>query len=123
MRLSGVIITLPYPAKPCWPNARSRSHWPKTNAMAAAKRAAWATALEARLDMPAGEQFTVQITCLPKPRGVAPDGDNINAAAKAYIDGIAAAMGVNDRCFTVLPPTIGNERASKFVIEVKALAN
>ena len=116
-----MILILPFPPPHCWPNARSRSHWPKVRAKASAKKWAQIACLEWRNDYPVGEQFTIQVTCFPKPTGPAPDGDNINAAAKAYIDGIAAAMGVNDRNFTVLPPIIESEiRDSRFFIEVLA---
>jgi crossover junction endodeoxyribonuclease RusA len=112
-----MIIHLPYPAAPLWPN--KRTHW---SFVAKAKKSArlWAfmKSQEWRGDMPTGEQFSIQITCYPRPRGPAPDGDNINASAKAYIDGIADALRVNDRNFTVLPPKISDDRTSTFVIEI-----
>jgi crossover junction endodeoxyribonuclease RusA len=40
------------------------------------------------------------VTVYPKPRGPIPDADNTSAACKAYLDGIADALGINDRTFT-----------------------
>ena len=45
-----------------------------------------------------------------RPSGPAPDEDNINAACKSYLDGIADALGVNDRNFAVHRPVIGERR-------------
>ena len=120
MRVPVMILELPFPPPHCWPNARSRSHWPKTRAKALAKKWAQIACLKCRKDYPTGVRFTIQITCFPKANGPDPDGDNINASGKAYFDGIADAMGVNDRNFTVLQPIIETARTSTFRIEVLA---
>lgn len=99
-------ITLPFPPKHCWPNSRSRSHWPSARDKKKARQWAWAAAMEV---LPPcfksnGEPIQIKATLHPKPKGPAPDGDNVNAACKAYFDGIADALNVNDRLFCVAEP-------------------
>lgn len=60
----------------------------------------------------------VRITVFPKKYGPAPDKDNCVSAAKAYLDGIADAIGVNDRNFASPIVLISQERTSRMVIEI-----
>ena len=48
---------------------------------------------------PIDGQIDVLITVYPKNRGPVPDGDNAMASCKAFLDGIADALGLNDRNF------------------------
>jgi crossover junction endodeoxyribonuclease RusA len=86
-------IKLPWPAKELSPNYRSRSHWPKTKAIAAARLAAWILTLEAK-----AEGKLISFTFHP-PDNRHRDGDNMIASAKAYQDGIAQALKVDDKHF------------------------
>ena len=82
-------IVLPYPLPALWPN--KRQHW---SAKASATRTyrQWA-----KLAANTAKPGPVHLICCPKPFGPAPDMDNFIAACKALQDGLADAMGVNDR--------------------------
>jgi crossover junction endodeoxyribonuclease RusA len=82
-------IFLPWPPAPLWPNARP--HWAQK---AKATKAARFTAKALLIGVAPGP---VRITFCPKPLGPKPDRDNCISACKAYQDGIADALGVNDR--------------------------
>lgn len=98
------MIELPFPPKALWPNGRA--HW------AVKHRATTSAHLSAFMSMkgylatmqapavPARLVFTIR----PKPFGPEPDRDNCVSAMKAYQDGIAAALGINDR--TLAEPRI-----------------
>ena len=82
-------IVLPYPFPAQWPN--KRPHW---SAKARATRSyRWTTKLAANGSKPG----PIRVTFCPKPFGPMPDMDNCIAAFKAGQDGLADAMGVNDR--------------------------
>jgi len=94
------MIELAWPAKALSPNHRSGSHWPRTNAIKAAKEEAfWAT----RACLPPcfkhdGSRMALIVTAYP-PDKRARDDDNIIASLKAHRDGIAKALGVDDNLF------------------------
>jgi crossover junction endodeoxyribonuclease RusA len=110
------VIVLPFPHKALWPNGRS--HWAvkAREAKKLRQEAAWATkAASLRIgDSP----IPLHITVHPKRTGPAPDRDNIIAAAKHALDGIADALGINDRHFAAPTVTISNQRTGQFIIEV-----
>ena len=91
-------IELPFPAKILWPNGRGHK---MAKHRATQKHKAWAraAALAERKNAPAGDRLRLVATIHPKPAGPAPDKDNSSAALKAYQDGIAWALGVDDRHF------------------------
>lgn len=95
------MIQLSWPAKALSPNYRSRSHWPKTNATAAAvKEAYWATkaAMGPGSFKHHGERLRFLITAYP-PTRAARDDDNMTASCKPLRDGIARALGIDDKYF------------------------
>lgn len=97
-------IELPYPHKALWPNGRA--HWAAKGKQTKLHRA-WAYAL-AKSSLPVcfqhnGEPIPVHIAIYAKPRGQMPDADNVLASCKAYLDGIADALGVNDNVFVPQP--------------------
>jgi crossover junction endodeoxyribonuclease RusA len=110
------VIVLPFPHKALWPNGRA--HWAikAREAKKLRQEAAWATrAASLRIgDSP----IPLHITVHPKRTGPAPDRDNIIAAAKHALDGIADALGINDRHFAAPTVTISNQRTGQFIIEV-----
>lgn len=110
------MILLPYPAPPLWPN--KRAHWAK-KARETKRHRAWAWGA-ARALMPevGGDCIPIKITLYPKPTGPAPDKDNVIASAKAYLDGIAEALGVNDRNFSAPTVVISSQRLSQMGIEI-----
>lgn len=91
------MIELPFPHKLLWPNGSRGNHRAVSGQKKRHKQ--WAhdatKAYLSRFDAPAVPSrlcFTIR----PKPRGPMPDKDNSSAAMKAYQDGIAAALGIND---------------------------
>ena len=114
-----MIVDLPYPDKALWPNGRA--HWAQ-KARQAAKHRAWAylAALEVKPEAyrHSGETMPVTIRIFPKRYGPVPDKDNIIAASKAFLDGIADALGVNDQYFAAPVVEIDKERDGRFAVEV-----
>lgn len=102
-------IILPWPARPLWPN--KRSFWAsKARAVLAARTCAWEETLLAAwaqdqssetIDLSRAE-IPVEITFNP-PNRIRRDRDNQSAACKAYLDGLADAMGINDTKFVPTP--------------------
>ena len=93
-------IELSWPAKALSPNARSRTHWKRTRAIAAARKEAWGATMAV---LPPcfkhnGERVRFLITAYP-PDKRSRDDDNVKASCKAFRDGIAQAMGVDDSLF------------------------
>lgn len=100
-----MIILLPFPDKSLSPNARV--HWAaKANAAKKARAMGFYAAKEAGLaeDTFAGYEGRIHlwITFRPKTRRL-PDDDNCLAAFKSYRDGIADALGIDDKRFVSHP--------------------
>jgi hypothetical protein len=118
-------IRLPWPAKSLWPNGRA--HWgAKANATKKARADGMIAAVGAKV--PRGRQCRYRLHIearpkkLPQGGGAAPDTDNIVSACKAYRDGIADAMGVDDALFDVAPPVIGERvHNGQIIITVEAM--
>lgn len=113
-------IDLPWPAKALHPNAR-----PHFRKKAAATKAA---RLEASLmAKPLGkiDADAIKVTCIfsPPPVKRNRDADNLVAACKAYFDGIADAIGVDDSRFQHQAPVWGEPRKGGNVrIEISEVA-
>ena len=82
-------IVLPWPLPALWPN--KRPHW-SAKARATRSYRQWA-----KLAANTAKPGPVRLIFCPKPMGPLPDMDNCIAASKALQDGLADAMGVNDR--------------------------
>jgi hypothetical protein len=98
---ASILVELGWPAKALSPNFRSRSHWPRTNALAKAKKEGWASALAALggARFPLGaSQTTVTITAYPPDKHIR-DRDNLLASLKGHLDGIARALDADDSLF------------------------
>ena len=117
-------IELPWPPKALSPNARA--HWAdKARKTKMARTLAWgltAQALGQKLRAYAthdGEDIPLKVTLEPPMRGGAiPDEDNIMASLKAYRDGIASALGVNDSRFrNERPQWLPKSGAGRVIIE------
>jgi crossover junction endodeoxyribonuclease RusA len=104
-----VAFTLPFPVKALWPNGRS--HW-ADKAREVKKHREWArlavvSSRTAKAPPAAtGSRIALAVTVHPKTRN-AIDRDNCVAALKSYIDGIADALGVDDRNFETPTITFG----------------
>lgn len=110
-------LVLPYPDKALWPNGRAHFH---AKARETKKHRTWAwTAAKGSKGVTLGNgPIPVAITLHPKASGPAPDADNVSAAAKAYLDGIAQAIGVNDKHFAAPTVKIASERTGQMIVEV-----
>lgn len=114
-----MLIQLPYPHKILWPNGRTRSkRWLNAEFQ---KHKNWAyfaahAALPVRYQN-GGERIPIRLTVSGQARGPMPDKDGAGSACKAYLDGIALALGVNDSLFDPQPVHFSG-RNSTFTIEI-----
>ncbi|MDF2382464.1 hypothetical protein JMG10_13360 [Nostoc ellipsosporum NOK] len=108
-------VELPWPHRILWPNGRTRSAAWKRAEFQKHKDWAWAAAKAAKLVAPDG-RIPVLLTFCPLPKGKEPDKDNCIAVSKAYLDGIAKAMGVDDRLFD--PDVKFGPRGSKVIVSI-----
>jgi hypothetical protein len=94
-------INLPWPNKLLSPNARI--HWAKkAKAAKAAKQVGHLCALESKVAIDWEGEIHLWITFYPPDRR-ARDDDNLIASFKNYRDGIAQALGVDDKRFRTHP--------------------
>lgn len=96
-----ILITLPFPDRRLNPNSSKGKHWGSTVALRKAARtgAAALTAVAStghRLEP--GAELALVITFV-QPDRRARDRDNLLAACKPMLDGVADALGVNDSQF------------------------
>jgi crossover junction endodeoxyribonuclease RusA len=115
-----VIVQLPFPHSILWPNGPEGNRFVKSRERKKHKQWAYHAALAALGGgkyQPTGDKIPVRLTISSKPRGPECDRDNAVAALKVYLDGIALAMGVNDRLFDA-PIVHFSGRNSTFTIEV-----
>jgi crossover junction endodeoxyribonuclease RusA len=111
-----VTIVLPYPDRALWPNGRAH-YMAKNRAFQKAKADAGWAAKAARIRI-GNSPIPIHLIVKPKAKGPAPDADNCVSACKAYLDGIAAAIGVNDRHFAAPTVEIATERTGQFIISI-----
>ena len=104
----GNAVTLPWPPKGLSPNART--HWRKKAPIAKAyKQACWALTLEAGVVVPDSPRLALWLDFYPPDRR-SRDDDNLVAAFKSGRDGLALALGIDDkrfRCFPYVQDQIG----------------
>lgn len=104
-----MIVDLPFPHKILWPNGRTKARGWK--AAETKKHRQWAhNAALAERRSSAPIKPAIALTVYPQSRGTAPDKDNVIAACKAYFDGIADALKLNDRNFDAPKVTISEQR-------------
>lgn len=96
--MTSLTFTLPFPAPALWPNGRA--HWgAKSRAVKSHRLWAGVAALAAKAPKADPEgRVSLAVTVHPKTRHPI-DRDNCIASLKSYIDGIADALGVDDRQF------------------------
>lgn len=120
-----MIVTLPWPDKRLSPNARL--HWskvPKAQARADGAKAAYAAmggCREVRAAVAKMDLIPLKVTFYPPDRRHR-DEDNLIASLKAYRDGIADALGVNDRKFRSLYFIAGPEKPARVEVSVGRLS-
>ena len=117
-----MIVQLPFPHPILWPNGGEGNKFAKAREKKKHKGWAYAAALAAmggQKYIPTGDKIPIRLTVSSKPKGPECDRDNAVAASKIYLDGIALALGVNDRLFDA-PIVHFSGRQSNFTIEVGA---
>ena len=114
-----MIVTLPWPDKRLSPNARV--HWAGlARVKRDARRAAFWLTIETRPQPDFAGDLAITMTFHP-PDNRTRDGDNLIAQMKAYLDGIAQAMGVNDSTFKLQPIAFGAvEKPGRVTVEIVA---
>ena len=107
-RTNHLHVELPWPSRALSPNARV--HWAvKRKATQAAKQYASAQTLHnlQGKNLPKTiRRISYRLTFLPPDRR-ARDEDNLVAQMKAYLDGVAIALDIDDRNFHLLEPRVG----------------
>jgi crossover junction endodeoxyribonuclease RusA len=94
-----VSIELPWPDPRLSPNARVY-HFERARAAKADRKVAWGLTLKALKGWtPPWQSVALHWDFHPKTRNL-PDGDNAQSACKAFRDGIADALGIDDSKFT-----------------------
>lgn len=111
-----MIVALSFPHKDLWPNGRAHRHAEARHKAKAKEEAFWATKALPTPTLPPAP-IPVALTVYPKRFGPPPDRDNASAAIKAHLDGIAQALGVNDRDFAAPTVTFG-PRESRIEISI-----
>ena len=102
-------IALPWPPPQLSPNFKRSHHWSAYRKHARnARTLAWGLTAEALGPKLRGfstlGHLDVYIEATPPMRrGPLPDEDNFKGACKHYLDGIADALGLNDRAFRFAP--------------------
>lgn len=120
-----MILRLPYPDKLLWPNGRTRSPHAKARKVKSHKQWARYAAMESReamLMLSSKGAISLHVVVHPKPHGPLPDRDNVVAAVKSYQDGIALALGIDDRHFATPTVEFAPVRSGEFVIHVGGVA-
>jgi crossover junction endodeoxyribonuclease RusA len=97
-----LLIELGWPAKELSPNSRCHYMVKHRYAKAAKTEAGWATKIAKPINF-GGDRFDVHVRAYP-PVQRDRDADNLIASLKSHLDGIALALGVNDRLFNA--PTL-----------------
>lgn len=102
------MIELPFPDKILWPNGRG--HW-AVKSKALKKHKDWAVLATVgsgigKLLVSPPDRIKWSVTIHPKTRHPI-DDDNARASLKAYQDGIALALGVDDKLFDAPSLTFG----------------
>lgn len=97
----GNVVILPWPPRALSPNART--HWRAKAPIAKAyKQACWALTLEAGVVVPDSPKLALWLDFVP-PDKRHRDDDNIIAAFKSGRDGVALALGIDDKRFRCYP--------------------
>ena len=96
-------IELPWPAKPLHPNARPH----RMEKAYATKTARAEAAIVAKRKVAGLVADRLKVTAIFHPPSNRGDTDNMQAACKAYLDGIADAAGIDDKHFDLQKPVRG----------------
>jgi len=101
MTLDRITIRLPWPDSKLMPNRKSGRHWAGPQAAKVRARLDGAMLIKeaiGRNTITLADQIPVRIT-FAAPNRIRRDLDNLHAACKPSLDGIASALGVDDSRF------------------------
>jgi len=113
MHSATIVVTLPFPDRRLNPNNSKGRHWAATVALRKAARVGAAQLTREAAIAPQfepGQELSLVITFV-QPDRRARDRDNLLAACKPMLDGVADALDVNDSQFE--PVTIRREYGKK----------
>lgn len=113
-----MILRLPFPHKLLWPNGSRGSPRAVAGQKRSHKQWAYIHALAERANFLPAEKIGLHIIVHAKPKGPLPDRDNVVAAVKSYQDGIALALGIDDKHFATPTVEFAPVRSGEFVIHV-----
>jgi crossover junction endodeoxyribonuclease RusA len=116
------MIELPFPAKILWPNGRGH-HMAKAREVKKHRQWAYHAGLAAgvRACVAIGPHLRLHATFHPK-TAHAVDRDNAGASLKSYQDGIAQAMGIDDKVFAEPAISFAEPiKGGKVILTVEAL--
>lgn len=115
----GATIELPWPGRILSPNGRGHYHT-VARAKKAAKNAAFLLTKGARIGIVAGDvPVLIKLTFHPMTKNSV-DADNLVASCKAYLDGIALALGVDDSFFRLAAPVVAEPvKGGKVVVTIQ----
>jgi hypothetical protein len=108
-------FTLSWPSKDLWSNGGRANRFAYSRAAKAQKNEAWKAALASGIRKE--ERAHVFVTWHPNAKGPLPDDDNCEASFKHARDGIAAALGIDDRHIP-FQHKISTERRGCIVVNV-----
>ena len=100
-------LILSWPPRALSPNGRAH-HFAKYRAKKVARQEGWAVAKKAKLSIAAGDVPVLVSMRFHPPTKTAPDADNAIASMKSQLDGIADALGVDDKTFRIAEPVFGD---------------
>lgn len=110
-------IILPWPDMNLMPNRKNGRHWGKVQAAKTkARQDAYYAAKQAAGQIAINSTVALRITFY-QPDNRHRDLDNLLACIKPHIDGIAKALGVDDKCFRPITVDAGyDERKQGYVM-------
>jgi crossover junction endodeoxyribonuclease RusA len=115
-----VIITLPYPDKDLMPNRKNGNHWGKTVKVKdnARDNAYYITLFELKTqELEHSGLIPLEITFVQSDKRHR-DLDNLLASAKAYLDGVAKALKVDDSIFEPITIKRGFDVKSCMIVKI-----
>lgn len=94
-----LVVRLPFPDPSLFPNRKNGKHWGETNAIKVQQHDAayWSTKAAGSFSAPDGYIPLSLLFLTPDKRRR--DGDGLLSASKAILDGVAAALGIDDSRF------------------------
>jgi crossover junction endodeoxyribonuclease RusA len=115
-----LIIELPYPAKELMPNRKNGTHWAKTCWLKElSKHEAQILTLKALQTQKHNHIGLIPLTItFVQSDKRHRDLDNLLAAAKSQLDGVAKALKVDDSIFEPITILRGFETTSKMIVEI-----